>query len=66
MQDPHFAERGFAVPVEHPELGETFNYPGAPYVFHGTPWKLSRRAPQLGEHNQKSLGRLEGPTKKGS
>jgi crotonobetainyl-CoA:carnitine CoA-transferase CaiB-like acyl-CoA transferase len=66
MQDPHFAERGFAVPVEHPELGETFNYPGAPYVFHGTPWKLSRRAPQLGEHNQKILGRLEGPTKKGS
>ena len=59
MDDPHFAERGFPVSVEHPELGETFTYPGAPYVFHGTPWKLSRRAPQLGEHNEQVLDPLD-------
>ena len=66
MEDPHFSERGFAVPVEHPEIGETFNYPGAPYLFHGTPWKLSHRAPQLGEHNEQVFGPLEKPERKGS
>jgi crotonobetainyl-CoA:carnitine CoA-transferase CaiB-like acyl-CoA transferase len=66
MDDPHFVERGFPVPVEHPELGETFTYPGAPYVFHGTPWKLSRRAPKLGEHNEQVLGPLEELERKGS
>lgn len=65
MDDPHFAERGFRVPLEHPELGETFTYPGAPYVFHGTPWKLSRRAPRLGEHNEQVFGPAD-PKQEGS
>lgn len=58
MDDPHFAARGFPVALEHPERGDTFTYPGAPYVFHGTPWKLSRRAPRLGEHTEQVLGPL--------
>lgn len=66
MEDAHFIERGFRVPLEHPELGETFDYPGAPYRFHGTPWKLSRRAPRLGEHNEQVLGQLAATAKKGS
>lgn len=50
MEDPHFIERGFRVEVEHPELGRSFTYPGAPYLFHGSPWQIQRRAPLLGEH----------------
>ena len=51
MDDPHSLARGFRVPVEHPELGRTFDYPGAPYAFLGSPWRIARRAPLLGEHN---------------
>ena len=49
MQDPHFVDRGFPVEIEHPELGRSFTYPGAPYRFNGTPWSATR-APLLGEH----------------
>lgn len=54
MQDPHFVERGFPVEIEHPELGRSFTYPGAPYRFTETPWHATR-APLLGEH-QGDLG----------
>ena len=37
-------ERGFYVGVEHPELGETVTYVGAPYKMTETPWSISRRA----------------------
>jgi len=56
MDDPHFAERGFAVEVEHEDHGQSFRYPGAPWIFHGTPWQISRRAPHLGEHNERVFG----------
>jgi crotonobetainyl-CoA:carnitine CoA-transferase CaiB-like acyl-CoA transferase len=49
MADPHFVARGFPVEIEHPELGRSFAYPGAPYRFTATPWS-ARRAPLLGEH----------------
>jgi crotonobetainyl-CoA:carnitine CoA-transferase CaiB-like acyl-CoA transferase len=49
MQDPHFVARGFPVVIEHPELGRSFTYPGAPYRFTETPW-AARRAPLLAEH----------------
>ena len=51
FEDPHFAARGFPTPVEHPELGRTLRYPGAPYRFEKTPWRIARRAPRLGEHD---------------
>ena len=51
VDDPHLRDRGFFVEVEHPELGKRFTYPGAPYIFHGTPWRVRRRAPLLGEDN---------------
>lgn len=51
LADPHLRDRGFFVDLDHPELQESFIYPGAPYKFHGTPWRLSRRAPLLAEHN---------------
>jgi crotonobetainyl-CoA:carnitine CoA-transferase CaiB-like acyl-CoA transferase len=58
FEDPHFVERGFQVPVEHPELGRTLRYPGAPYRFEKTPWRISRRAPRLGEHTDEVLAEL--------
>ena len=59
FEDPHFRERGFPVQVEHPELGRSFVYPGAPYRFERSPWRISRRAPRLGEHNAAVFGALE-------
>jgi benzylsuccinate CoA-transferase BbsE subunit len=55
MEDRHFKERGFPTEVEHPELGRSFTYPGAPYLFHGSPWQIQRRAPLLGEHTDAIL-----------
>ena len=52
VHDEHLRARGFFVPLEHPELGRTFEYAGAPYQFSETPWALRSRAPLLGEHNQ--------------
>lgn len=52
LSDPQLNARGYFVPVEHPELGRTLTYPGAPYDFQETPWRISRRAPLIGEHNQ--------------
>ena len=51
LTDPHFVDRGFPVEIEHPELGRSFTYPGAPYRFNGTPWSATR-APLLGEHQE--------------
>lgn len=58
MEDPHFVARGFRVEVDHPELGRRFVYPGAPYRFTATPWRIQRRAPRLGEHNTEVFGAL--------
>ncbi|MBX7110257.1 MAG: CoA transferase [Dehalococcoidia bacterium] len=55
FEDPHFVARGFQVPVEHPELGQTFRYPGAPYGFAASPWAISRRPPLVGEHTAEVL-----------
>jgi len=37
--------------VEHPELGRSFVYPGEAGVYNGSPWRISKRAPLIGEHN---------------
>jgi benzylsuccinate CoA-transferase BbsE subunit len=55
LKDEQLNARGFFVEVEHPELGRTFRYPGAPYLFNGTPWRVSRRPPLLGEHTSEIL-----------
>lgn len=51
LEDPHLAARGFFVDVEHPELGASLRYPGPPYRLSHTPWRMTRRAPLLGEDN---------------
>lgn len=57
-RSPHLAERGSFVEIEHPKAGR-FAYPGAPYRFSETPWRIHNPAPLLGEHNEEILcGRL--------
>jgi len=58
LEDPHFVARGFPVEVDHPELGRALVYPGAPYRFEKTPWRIARRAPRLGEDNEAVYGAL--------
>jgi crotonobetainyl-CoA:carnitine CoA-transferase CaiB-like acyl-CoA transferase len=50
VHDVHLLQRGYIVAGEHPELGE-YQMPGAPFQMGGTPWRLRRSAPLLGEHN---------------
>ncbi len=52
VDDPQLNARGFFSDITHPELGQTFRYPGGPFFFTKTPWRISRRPPLLGEHNQ--------------
>jgi crotonobetainyl-CoA:carnitine CoA-transferase CaiB-like acyl-CoA transferase len=58
LGDEHFESRGFFVQVEHPELGETFTYEGAPAVYSASPWRITRRAPLIGEHNAEVYAEL--------
>jgi crotonobetainyl-CoA:carnitine CoA-transferase CaiB-like acyl-CoA transferase len=51
LEDPHLHDRGFWKTIEHPELGRSFVYPGEAAIFGGSPWRISRRAPLIGEHN---------------
>jgi crotonobetainyl-CoA:carnitine CoA-transferase CaiB-like acyl-CoA transferase len=55
-EDPHFRARGFQVELEHTDLGRRVRYPGAPYRLPASPWRISRRAPKLGEHNDELFG----------
>lgn len=44
--------RNYFAKVAHPELDDTLTYLGNPYVMSETPWKIWRRAPLIGEHNE--------------
>jgi len=57
MNDPHWKARGFWAEIEHPVTGK-LTYPGAPFKMAETPWRVSRPAPQLGEHNAEVYGEL--------
>jgi crotonobetainyl-CoA:carnitine CoA-transferase CaiB-like acyl-CoA transferase len=50
LDDRHLRARGHFVELEHPELGRSVTYAGAPYLAHGSPWVTERRPPLLGEH----------------
>jgi benzylsuccinate CoA-transferase BbsE subunit len=54
LDDPHLAERGFFVPIEHPALGVTIPHPGAPFCMADSPWTVAR-PPALGEHTRAVL-----------
>jgi benzylsuccinate CoA-transferase BbsE subunit len=55
LDDAHLHDRGFWKEVEHPELGRSFVYPGEAAIYNGSPWRISRRAPLIGEHNAEIL-----------
>jgi len=57
LRDAHLAERGFFVPIEHPDLGLTVPYPGAPFRLTDAPWRAAR-PPRLGEHNEQVVAAL--------
>ncbi len=50
--DVQLAYRRFWVDLDHPVAGR-LRYPGAPFQMSGTPWRASRSAPLLGQHNEK-------------
>ena len=55
FDDEQLTARGYFVEVEHPELGRSFRYPGAPYLMNGSPWRVYRRPPLMGEHTGQIL-----------
>ncbi len=55
VEDEQLRSRGFFVEVEHPDLGRTITYPGAPYKFSATPWRLRRPAPAVGADTDEVL-----------
>ena len=64
VENPQLVLRNYFVDVEHPELNDTLKYPGAPYRFAETPWKIRRRAPLIGEHNNEIYKKELGLTSK--
>ena len=60
MESPQFKARGFFTQVAHPELaslssvedGQAITYPGLPVQVSGLPYRVQRRAPLIGEHNE--------------
>ncbi len=51
VDSPQFASRDYFQTVEHPELGESFRYPGPFAKFSATPIEHRFRPPTVGEHN---------------
>lgn len=51
VESEHVKAREFMWQLEGPQ-GQSFKLPGYPVRMAATPWKLRRRAPKLGEHNQ--------------
>jgi benzylsuccinate CoA-transferase BbsF subunit len=59
MADPHFQARGFAVEIDHPEVGARA-VAGIPAKFSAMPELAYGPAPCLGEHNDEVFGGLLG------
>jgi crotonobetainyl-CoA:carnitine CoA-transferase CaiB-like acyl-CoA transferase len=51
-----FNARGFFVEMKHPAAGRLDRFPSSPFRCSGTPWRLDRPAPRLGEHNASVYG----------
>jgi crotonobetainyl-CoA:carnitine CoA-transferase CaiB-like acyl-CoA transferase len=64
VESPQFASRDYFQKVAHPELGESFRYPGRFAKFSASPIEYRRRPPTVGEHNSEiyrdELGLPEG------
>jgi len=51
-ENPQLAFRQYFQAVHHPELNDTLRYPGPPVRLGETPWRIRRRPPLIGEHNE--------------
>ena len=51
VESPQLRAREYFQPLEHPELGRSFVYPGPFARFSDSPIRYRRRAPTVGEHN---------------
>ncbi len=61
IDDPHFVNRGFFVPVQHPVAG-SFRQPGAPFRIGedwNEVWRIDSPAPLLDEHGDRIRSRAE-------
>ena len=52
LKNEQLWDRGYFIESEDPHGAEKMVYPGAPYKLSQSPWKLSRQAPQVGQHNR--------------
>jgi benzylsuccinate CoA-transferase BbsE subunit len=55
FSDEQLRARRYFHEVEHPELGRKIRYPGTPYLFGATPFRITHRPPILGEHTDEIL-----------
>ncbi len=55
--DPSFNSRGVFTEGDHPVAGR-MRYPGRPFIMNGSPWRLERTAPLLGQHTVAVLTEL--------
>lgn len=58
LQNPQLHSRGHFVEFTHPLLIQAARMPGAPYVMSGSPWRVSRPAPSLGQHTAEIVGEI--------
>ena len=65
VEHAHTKARGFMTEVEHPIVGR-YRAPGAPAIYSGSPWRIRRSAPTLGQHTAEVLAELEGASANGS
>jgi crotonobetainyl-CoA:carnitine CoA-transferase CaiB-like acyl-CoA transferase len=61
LTDEQTQQRAYVTTVEHGRLGR-HDFPGDPYQFSESPWRVERGAPQLGEHQQQIGGDLARPS----
>ncbi len=66
LENPQLKDRDYWVEVEHPELGTTITYPGAPCKLTETPWRIKGRAPLIGEHNNEIYRKDPGLSEEGN
>ena len=52
VESPQLRAREYFQPLEHPELGRSFVYPGPFARFSDSPIRYRRRPPTVGEHNE--------------
>lgn len=62
-EDSQLSARNYWKDIDHPELGTSIRYPANPCTLKENPWKASRRAPMIGEHNEEIYANEMGMSK---